>query len=123
VLLDIESPAPAHFFEAVNPGGAPCYEMAKPASRPTPPPPTVMTVDDAHLDLPVHITAEIEAINADPDMPWTAGTYDMWAGKTRRDTLYRYGTKMASLPDLARLPLHLEGAADANFIAPVHYPS
>ena len=33
------------------------------------------------------------AINADPDMPWTAGAYELWEGKTRRDTLHRYGTK------------------------------
>ena len=62
-------------------------------------------------------------INADTNLPWVAGKYDMWEGKTRRDTLSRYGTKMAFPPDLERLPVLDQlnvGAASSgsSFVAP-----
>eukprot|EP01048_Picozoa_sp_COSAG05_P004617 COSAG05_NODE_255_length_12816_cov_13.781631_9_plen_131_part_00 len=65
-------------------------------------------------------------INADQSLPWVAGKYDMWEGKTRRDTLSRYGAKMAFPADLARLPvLEQLGAGAAassstgsSFVAP-----
>ena len=60
-----------------------------------------MAEEDSRLDQPVHDDAEIASINADLSLPWTAGRYEMWEGKTRRDTLYRYGTKMAAPPNLA----------------------
>eukprot|EP01047_Picozoa_sp_COSAG01_P015767 COSAG01_NODE_794_length_13545_cov_7.323070_5_plen_814_part_00 len=120
-LHDYVSPAPASNFVAKNPGGASCY-VTESKTGPTPPNDNgIVSRDDASLDLPVHIDEEIEAINADPSLPWVAGKYSIWEGKSRRDTLYRYGTKMAAPPHLAKLPVRLDSAAGSDFDAPTSF--
>jgi hypothetical protein len=123
VLRDVVSPAPdSYFSELKNPGGEPCYEITHGNGVPnTDSAPGVMANDDPRLDLPVHIDEEIAMINSDPSLPWTAGRYSMWEGKTRRDARSRYGTIMSAPPHLARLPVQLKSAASADFVAPTSF--
>lgn len=123
VLRDVVSPAPdSYFSELRNPGGEPCYEISHSDGEPnTEPTSGVMADDDPRLDLPVHLEEEIAMINSDPTLPWTAGRYEMWEGKTRRDARRRYGTIMSAPPHLARLPVQLKSAASADFDAPTSF--